>query len=558
MRRIMPVFAILLLLSVSGCLPQNLPTAIPGPTPTRAQIFQVQPTNTSLPTMPPTVSLPTATLEQEPTATVQTKITIEFDQESHPISPLIYGVSGAGAVYMDALSPTLNSWGGNPSTRYNWEIGNAWNAGRDWFFRNGNYDILTGSASDQFASEAQERGIATRLAVPTLGWVAKNDDNDTCSFPLPDGTCWDALDTSCDQPGEIADPELANVRSDVASIVEWMEHLFQDNPQAITFIAMDNEPEIWGYTHYDVHPECTTREEILAKYLEYSAAVHEVAPQAKLTGPVTCCWNYYWDVPSETISRLGQPKLDFLPWFLSEMQENDKKTGWRSLDVLDIHYYPQEVYNDLVDTDTAALRLRSTRSLWDETYTDESWIAEPVYLIPRMQQMIDTYYPGTQLGITEWNWGAETTLNGALAIADVLGIFGRENLYMASYWTYPPQNSPGFFAFRMYTNYDGLGSRFGDYSLPANTSDAEQVSVYAAEQTDTGNLTVLLVNKDPQNVVETEVFWNGFSAALEAGFYQYSEADLTQITQTSIPVASNAVSLQLPPYSVTLLVLSPE
>ena len=34
------------------------------------------------------------------------------------------------------------------------------------------------------------------------------------------------------------------------------------------FIAMDNEPELWGDTHYDVHPECPTYEEILDKYLD--------------------------------------------------------------------------------------------------------------------------------------------------------------------------------------------------------------------------------------------------------------------------------------------------
>ena len=35
---------------------------------------------------------------------------------------------------------------------------------------------------------------------------------------------------------------------------------------------MDNEPELWGYTHYDVHPECPTYEEILDKYLTYATA----------------------------------------------------------------------------------------------------------------------------------------------------------------------------------------------------------------------------------------------------------------------------------------------
>ena len=42
------------------------------------------------------------------------------------------------------------------------------------------------------------------------------------------------------------------------------------SPRAPTseFIAMDNEPELWGHTHYDVHPACPTYEEILDKYLD--------------------------------------------------------------------------------------------------------------------------------------------------------------------------------------------------------------------------------------------------------------------------------------------------
>ena len=71
---------------------------------------------------------------------------------------------------------------------------------------------------------------------------------------------------------------VLNVVSDVASIVEWMNHL-KDQDLLPRFIAMDNEPELWGYTHYDVHPDCTTFEEVLDKYLAYASAIREVAPK---------------------------------------------------------------------------------------------------------------------------------------------------------------------------------------------------------------------------------------------------------------------------------------
>ena len=81
---------------------------------------------------------------------------------------------------------------------------------------------------------------------------------------------------------------------------------------------MDNEPELWGYTHYDVHPTCTTYEEILEKYLTYAAVVRQVAPDAELAGPVTCCWFSYWYTAPGPISGDYQ---EFLPWFLDRVRE---------------------------------------------------------------------------------------------------------------------------------------------------------------------------------------------------------------------------------------------
>jgi hypothetical protein len=49
-----------------------------------------------------------------------------------------------------------------------------------------------------------------------------------------------------------------------------------------------------------------------------------------------------------------------------------------------------------------------------------------------MRDWVDTWYPGTRLAITEYNWGGLDGLNGALAQADVLGIFGREGLALAT------------------------------------------------------------------------------------------------------------------------------
>ena len=146
-----------------------------------------------------------------------------------------------------------------------------------------------------------------------------------------------------------------------------------------------------------------------------------------------------------------------------------------------MHFYPQtDVYNDELDRETAARRLRSVRALWDETYEDESWINTPIEFVPRMQRTIEATYPGLPLMISEWNFGADSSTNGAVAIADVLGVYGREGVYAAAYWRSPEPASPGYFAFKMHGNYDDNGSSFSGATVPATSIDPSVVGVYGA------------------------------------------------------------------------------
>ena len=66
-----------------------------------------------------------------------------------------------------------------------------------------------------------------------------------------------------------------------------------------------------------------------------------------------------------------------------------------------------------------ALRIRSVRALWDPAYRDESWIGEPVRLIPRLRDWIAKNAPGVRISIGEYNFGAEKHMSGGLAVADI-------------------------------------------------------------------------------------------------------------------------------------------
>src|SRR4029077_6756122 len=91
----------------------------------------------------------------------------------------------------------------------------------------------------------------------------------------------------------------------------------------------------------------------------------------------------------------------FLPWRPGQVASADRARGTRSLDLLDVHFYPQAegVFSDSSDTATQALRIRSVHALFDPNYVDESWIASPVDLIPRLKGWIAQQYPGTGIAI---------------------------------------------------------------------------------------------------------------------------------------------------------------
>ena len=160
--------------------------------------------------------------------------------------------------------------------------------------------------------------------------------------------------------------------------------------------------------------------------------------------------------------------IDFLPWFLAQMKAQENSTGTRLLDYLDLHYYFQ-ADTSANDAAAKALRLRMTRSLWDTSYVDESWVGTSapqnhqwnptaISLIPRFQILIDQNYPGTKLSISEWSSTDDTDLTGGLVTVDVLGLFGQYGVDSSTYWATPDEMGPiglAYWLFRgcVYTKY---------------------------------------------------------------------------------------------------------
>jgi len=531
-----------------------------------------------------------------PTATPQPSsgptLSVNVAADRAPISRWIYGMNYPDEALAEELALPVARWGGNATTRYNWQL-DVYNTGSDWYFENipnpvANLGALpAGSAADQFVTANQAAGSDTLLTVPLIGWVAKRRVNGhpyDCGFQVStygaqqsvdpwDTNCGNGL-TSGGAPITGNNPTDTSVAITSTFVRDWVLHLTSTfgsaNAGGVRFYNLDNEPMLWNSTHRDIHPAAATYDELRTKTLDIAAAVKQADPTAQTLGPVL--WGYcaYFFsardncAPGQDFSSHGNTY--FVPWYLSQLRASEQTNGTRLLDYLDLHYYPQAsgvALSGAGGATTQALRLRSTRSLWDPTYVDESWIPDlnidsgVVRLIPRMRDWVDTYYPGTGLAITEYNWGGHEHINGALAQADVLGIFGREGLDLATLWDPPASTEPAAFAFRMFLNYDGAGSKFGETRVRAASTDQGQLAVYAAQRAADQAVTVIVINKTG-SALSTALNLSGFSAASGARVFRYSSADLTRIVrQTDLVVTTGPLLIDAPANSITLVELKP-
>jgi O-glycosyl hydrolase len=172
-----------------------------------------------------------------------------------------------------------------------------------------------------------------------------------------------------------------------------------------------------------------------------------------------------------------------------------------------------------------------------------------------VKSRIANNYPGTELAISEYNYGGGNHISGGIAQADVLGIFGREGLFAANYWDLNGQNNFVYGAFNMFLSYNGSGASVGNKSIAASTTDNEKSSIYAmTRQGDNSTLYVIAINKTA-NPITTLVQVDHPVALSTAEIYQLTSASSNPQTKPSIQFSENQFTYALPAYSVTTFVL---
>jgi hypothetical protein len=489
----------------------------------------------------------------------------------HSINPDVYGIASYGldASFAKEIQVPNIRWGGDGTTRYNWEVDSS-NSGFDWYFMGGNGQATpTPSASADLMINTYKAAsnAHTLLTIPIIPYVNKTSAW-SCSFPVsvygtqqstnpyvfPNGeTCGNSI--SSPSGTQLIDNDIyANhVDNTVALEQGWLQHLISTFGTAanggVPYYQLDNEPGGWSNTHRDVEPTQPDYNTIIALGQQYSAMIKQSDPSAKVFGPVDFTEGGWIGTPSQQDGLLaGQ-------YYLQQMAAYEQTNNQRVLDYFDEHYYG--------GGSTDAAELASTRALWDPTFNSGSWVEQwyfdgPMMLIPRFQSWIKTYYPGTKLSISEYSFSSGTDpLVDALTEADVLGIYGVQSLDFANMWGAPQPTAPLAYSFRLYRNYDGGGGQFGDTAVSSTSTNQGQLSVYGALRSSDGALTVIAINKTT-GAIKTGLTLQNFTPTGTAAVYTYSGANLAQIVAgTPIPVMSNAVTYDFPSYSATVFVFTP-
>lgn len=493
-------------------------------------------------------------------------LNVDTSANAKPISRYIYGKNFNGSTWAQQPHLTMDRLGGNRWTAYNWE-NNASNAGSDYQHvsdsRLGGGDI-PGEAVRGPVATAQAAGGATLVTVPIAGWVAADKLATTVSGQAV-ASRFKKIASKKTVP-LVYPPVLTDDTVYQDEFVSWLEQQFpaaHTDPAKEIFYSLDNEPDLWSATHSVMHPLPVTYAELLTKSVEYAKTVKTVAPKSTVFGAVS--YGFLGFVNLQNASDAAG--RDFIDFFLDGAKAAETAEGKRLIDVLDLHWYPEataggtRIFAEDTGAEVVAARVQAPRSLWDPTYVETSWISsslanQPIALVPSMNSKIAAHYPGTKLAFTEYYYGGGAHISGAIAQADVLGVFGREGVFAAALW---PMSSDIRFidaAFRMFRNVDGAGTHFGDTSVKADSSDVATATVYASKSTADGKVVMVVINK-ATTPKTTSLALTHATALAKAEVYQLSGTNPAPVKGTDVlPSAPNSFTLTLPAMSVTTLVLN--
>jgi len=511
----------------------------------------------------------------EPDIVGQAAITIDTGVDRAPISPYIYGSN------QDRPSDvwTVRRLGGNRLTGYNWE-NNFSNAGNDFQHSSDRFLLSNAGIPDAEAAEpgrvvtffhdqSLQMGAESVVTLQMAGYVSRDDHGTVTEGETAPSARWVPVEPRKNAPFTTS-PDLADDVVYMDELVYFLVQRYGDatSPNGVRWYSLDNEPALWFNTHPRIHAEPVGAAELVQRTIDLASAVKDVDPNSEILGPALYGFAAYLTLQeAPDWDQVNQGYTWFIDYYLDQLRQAEQTTGRRLVDVLDVHWYPEARGDNRITESNATTpadvtaRLQAPRTLWDPAYTEASWIAGCcgtfLPILPTLRQAIDTYYPGTKLSVTEYNYGGGHTVSGGLAHADVLGAYGKYGVYLATLWGIGPNDAYTSAAYKLYRNYDGRGGTYGDTSVRAATNDRDNTSVYAAiEGNDPAILHVILINKNQQGSLEMQVAIESSTAYTSGEVWTLNAQSPSIVKRGEVTgITGNAFTFVLAPTTAAHLVL---
>ena len=507
-----------------------------------------------------------------------TRVDVAIDVASgrSPISPFIYGSN------QDRIGNTwtVRRWGGNRTTGYNWE-NNFSNAGIDWLHQSDLYLItharlpesdgsIPGRAVSHHHQQSLDTGAESVITLQMAGYVAADGEGPVAESETAPSQRWVPVVFAKGAPFA-AEPDLGDGHVYMDELVHALVQTFgpATSGTGVRWYSLDNEPALWAHTHPRLHPEPVGAHELLDRSIALAAAVKDVDPGAGIVGPALygmAAFETLQDAPDWGQQGAGYDWL--VDYYLAGMRAAEAAAGRRLLDVLDVHWYPEATGDHRITDENATTRadvearLQAPRTLWDPTYTENSWIgrfrSRFLPLLPRLKRSIDEHYPGTALAITEYAYGGGAIVSGGLAQADVLGAFGRYGVDLACLWGIESGDAYQGAGFLLYRGYDQGAGAFGSTSVPAVGRDVAKVSAWASiEGEDVSLLHVILINKELEDPLDVRLTVSGGASYTGGRAWGFGPSSPSVTELAAVPAfVGNTLTYRIPALTAVHLVLN--
>jgi hypothetical protein len=198
-----------------------------------------------------------------------------------------------------------------------------------------------------------------------------------------------------------------------------------------------------------------------------------------------------------------------MEYFLKRVADEQKATGIRLLDVVDIHWYPSETANadvvqlyrifyDKTYVYPGANGIKSINGGWDTSQNKE-------YIFQRISDWLTTYFGtnhGIGLGLSESGINTTDANVNSVLYASMLGTFANNGVEYFTPWTW---NTGMYETLHLFSRYAK------SYSVSSTSTVENTVSAYSTVTSSADSMTVMLVNRDVSASHSVKVNLSAFS-----------------------------------------------